>query len=223
MQAASQSAAAAKHACLMRRDVTRPSLPRCGRRPLETRRLRPHCGRGRGSWRRAARWRAVRPCGVAGVPNSRWWAAAMSDGCAGSVRIGRIKAVDESLGHRVKGHQRQPHHVRSGEQPGEAVVGVRGVVERRLELAERGDAVERGWRGGEPLRQGRVLLGDVVAVEAVEEGKAIAVASQQRLPGLPGRRHRDRRQRLQRPRPWAGSAASRRRAAPRARRPRHRS
>ena len=46
---------------------------------------------------------------------------------------GGIKAVDELKCHRVERHQRQPHHVGAGQQPGEAVVRVRRVVERRLE------------------------------------------------------------------------------------------
>ena len=74
--------------------------------------------------------------GAAGVPNSRWWAAAMSAGCDRPVQIGRIKAADESIGHRVERHQRQTQHVIAGQQAGEAVVGVRRVVERRLEIAE---------------------------------------------------------------------------------------
>src|SRR5215203_3176180 len=71
-----------------------------------------------------------------------------------SIRIGRIKAVDESLGHRLRGNQRKPHHIRGADEPGEAVIRVRGVVERWLELAEWGHPLTRIWRGGEPLPEG---------------------------------------------------------------------
>ena len=89
-----------------------------------------------------------------------------------SIWIGRIKTVDESLGHRFRGYQREPHHIRIADKPGEAVVRVRGVFERRLELAERCHPVKRVWRGGEPLREDRVLLRDVIAIEAVKEERS---------------------------------------------------
>ena len=80
---------------------------------------------------------------------------------------------------------------------GEAMIGVRGVVERWLELPEWDDARKRGRRRVQAFGQGSVFLGDVVAVETVEIGEAIVLRRQQRIPGLPGRGHRHRRQRLQ--------------------------
>ena len=70
------------------------------------------------------------------------------------------------------------------------MVGMGRVGKRGLDVADLEDVLERGRRGFEAGCKLARLLGDVIAVEAVEPGVAIAVCDEQRLPRLPGRRQR---------------------------------
>ena len=160
----------------MRRSVTRPSSPRCGHRRRGMARWRPHCGKDRGRWLRRQIARLSVHAGVARRAEQAT-VGCRDVGGAPAGRSARIEAAGEALGHRVKRTSAAdaPCRIPSSSRA-RPWSGCDGVVERRLELAELCDAVERGWRGGEPLRQRRVLLRDVVAVEAVEEREAIAVA-----------------------------------------------